>query len=189
MTRRLRWNPRLLRTALLIAAPALLLTVLSAAGVQAQDTTGSVTGVVNDQQGAPLANVQVFVEGTTLGTITNASGSYTIVRVPAGTRTVRARLIGYRMQAVSVTIAAGQRATQNFTLQRDPLQLDRAVFDLLLVRGDLGEQPRPVLLLRGVVADPGRRRRGDRLGAADEGEPRGRRQDHRTQRRHLASPD
>lgn len=127
MTRRSRWNPRPLRAVLLIAAPALLLTVMLTVGVQAQDTTGSVTGVVNDQEGAPLANVQVFVEGTTLGTMTNTTGTYTIGRVPAGTHSIRARRIGYRSEAASVTIAAGQRATQNFTLERDPLQLQSVV--------------------------------------------------------------
>jgi iron complex outermembrane receptor protein len=119
------WTGRPFRSAGALVAALTLGTALPLTGAGAQDTTqtGSVAGRVTDEQGAPLANVQVFVEGTQLGAMTRPDGGYTIVRVPTGTRSVRARLIGYRSEAANVTVTAGQRATQNFTLVRDPLQL------------------------------------------------------------------
>jgi len=42
----------------------------------------TITGTVADQQGAPLPGVSVTVKGTTLGTITDATGSYSLSNVP-----------------------------------------------------------------------------------------------------------
>src|SRR5581483_8762395 len=46
---------------------------------------------------------------------------------PAGSYTLRVRLIGYRSQTRSVTVAAGQRATEDFALTPDPLNLEAVV--------------------------------------------------------------
>src|SRR5919112_4609941 len=86
--------------------------------------TGSVAGRVTNQQGAPLTGVQVFIDGTALGAVTRDSGQYVISRVPAGSRTLRVRLVGYRPQTISIDVAADQRTTQDFTLVQDPLNLE-----------------------------------------------------------------
>lgn len=121
-------SPSIFRRARVLAISALIIAP-PLAGARAQDTTqtGSVSGRVTDDQGAPLASAQVFVEGTPLGAVTLPTGEYVIARVPVGTRSVRARIIGYRSQAANVTVNAGQRTTQNFTLPRDPLQLQTVV--------------------------------------------------------------
>jgi hypothetical protein len=55
------------------AALSLVLLLLSAVPALAQN--GKLTGVVTDQQtGAPLAGVQVFLEGTGRGTLTQENG-------------------------------------------------------------------------------------------------------------------
>lgn len=123
-----RWSsPSVRRLARVLATSALVIAPL--AGAHAQDTTqtGSVAGRVTDDQGAPLASVQVFVEGTALGAVTQPDGQYAIARVPAGSHSIRARLIGYRSQVATVAITPGTRATQNFTMPRDPLQLQSVV--------------------------------------------------------------
>ena len=89
--------------------------------------TGSIGGKVVDEHGAPITSVQVFVDRTTLGALTRGDGSYVLGRVPAGTHLVRARLIGFRPESATVTVTAGQRATQDFTLRSDPLQLQSVV--------------------------------------------------------------
>jgi outer membrane receptor protein involved in Fe transport len=129
MRHRTRWDRQsIFRWALPLAISALVSALpLVAAGAQDTTQTGSISGRVTDDQGAPLASAQVFIEGTTLGAVTQPNGSYAIARVPVGTRTIRARIIGYRSQTASVTITAGQRSTQNFTLARDPLQLQTVV--------------------------------------------------------------
>jgi iron complex outermembrane receptor protein len=95
----------------------------------AQETarTGTITGRVVDEEGTGVAGAQIYIVRPALSTQTGSNGGYSLTRVPAGTYTVNARLLGYRPESASVTVAANGRATQNFTLQRDPLQLQTMV--------------------------------------------------------------
>jgi iron complex outermembrane recepter protein len=106
-----------------------LLAVLAPRGTLAQGAaqTGSVGGRVVDEQGTPLPGVQIIILGTGRETRSRATGEYVIAAVPTGAQTVQARLIGYRGQTLTVTVAEGQRATQDFTLTSDPLGLESVV--------------------------------------------------------------
>lgn len=65
-------------------ALALSLLAVLAPEAQAQET-GEISGrAVDEASQAPLASVQVYLEGTGLGTLTNAEGQYVITNVPAG---------------------------------------------------------------------------------------------------------
>jgi len=86
-----------------------------------------VSGTVTNEQGAPLAGVQVTVEGTGLGAVSQDNGQYVITHVPVGPRTIRVRSVGYRPQALPVTVAADQRAAENFRMVEDPLSLSSVV--------------------------------------------------------------
>ncbi|HEX7337727.1 MAG TPA: TonB-dependent receptor [Gemmatimonadales bacterium] len=112
---------------LLLAVFAGLSAVAPAAGAQAGAQTGSISGRVVDDQGAPLAGAQVIVGGTSIATTTRGNGDYTLPRVPAGTQSLQARLLGYRPQTASVRVTAGQNTSQDFTLRRDPLQLQTMI--------------------------------------------------------------
>jgi outer membrane receptor protein involved in Fe transport len=107
----------------IIALASLLLAPLAAA----QGQTGSIGGRVVDDRGTGLVGAQVFIEGTPLSTQTRGNGNYVLERVPIGTHTLGARLLGYRPAAASVTVTANQRANANFTLRQDPLQLQTVV--------------------------------------------------------------
>jgi outer membrane receptor protein involved in Fe transport len=89
--------------------------------------TGTITGRVVDEEGTGVAGAQVYIERPALGTQTRPNGEYVLPRVPTGTHTLNARLLGYRPEAASVTVSANGRTTQNFTLRRDPLQLQTMV--------------------------------------------------------------
>ena len=91
------------------------------------EQTGSIAGRVVDDQGAALVGAQVAIPGTQIATQTRANGEYVLPRVPAGGQSLQGRLLGYRPQTVSVTVTAGQRTTQDFTLLRDPLQLQTMI--------------------------------------------------------------
>ncbi len=59
--------------------------------------TGKISGVIMDsarRTGLPGANV--MLEGTTIGTITDLQGSYSILNIPPGTYRLKATMIGYR---------------------------------------------------------------------------------------------
>jgi TonB-linked SusC/RagA family outer membrane protein len=113
------------RTAL-VAALAIGLVGSTAPGVQAQ--TGQITGVVTDaSSGAALGEVQIFVVGQTIGSLTRANGRYLILNVPAGTYQVAAQRIGFGQVTQSVTVTAGGAAVANFTMSTEALGLDEIV--------------------------------------------------------------
>jgi TonB-dependent SusC/RagA subfamily outer membrane receptor len=109
------------------ALAGLVLAVALAWPVAAQQT-GSITGTVVDKSGRqPLNGVQVSVDGTTRGGLTDARGRYTIAGVPAGQHTVRATYIGYRTETQQVTVSAAQAAALNFELGVSAVSLDEVV--------------------------------------------------------------
>jgi len=89
---------------------------------------GSLTGLVTDAaSGRPLSSAQVFIDGTGLGGLTNASGRYLIVNVPAGQHTLRATLIGFNNVDQMVTVSDGQATSSDFAMTQAALALDGIV--------------------------------------------------------------
>src|SRR5256714_6004412 len=95
-----------------------------AAPVRASAQGGSVAGKVTDERGAALASAQITLDQSGKGAVSAADGNYLLESVPAGAHTLRVRLIGYRSQTASVTVSGSQRATHNFTVASDPLNLE-----------------------------------------------------------------
>ena len=108
------------------AVALLIVTVSAPHVVRAQGAT--IKGVVsNSTSGTPLANAQISIVGTTNGTITGASGAFTITAVAAGNQVVRARLIGYQPTERTIAVTAGGTVTVNFSLTVSALSLDEMV--------------------------------------------------------------
>ncbi len=109
------------------AYPVLLLFVLvstAAAPTVILDKTGRVTGHVRDPKGAPLANVQILVEGTALNALTDTAGYYLLAAVPEGTVQLRAVFIGYVSSRAIIKVRAGRATTHDFILQPTNVQLN-----------------------------------------------------------------
>ncbi len=117
---------RRLSTLLTTSATALgLLTALPALGGAQQGTiAGRVTEVRNAQ---PVTDARVVVVGTSLFTTTNAEGRYTLRNVPAGAVSVRVLRVGLGEQRKPVTVAAGETATLDFSLQEVAVRLQEVV--------------------------------------------------------------
>jgi len=81
-----------------------------------------VTGVVTDKNGAPLAGVNVVVTGTTLGTMTDILGKYSI-EVPRGSRSLTFSFIGMVPQEILI----GASATIDVALSEDAIGLSEVV--------------------------------------------------------------
>ncbi len=65
-------------------------------------TTGKIAGTVTDAQtGEPLAGVNVFLEGTTLGAATDVDGTYFIINVIPGRYLLKVLYVGYAEYSVS----------------------------------------------------------------------------------------
>jgi hypothetical protein len=128
MTHRSRWHrfvlPRLAATAL--AAQVLLPVLPSRLGAQAPQT-GTISGKVTDENGAAVFGAQVYLTRPAIGTQSQNSGVYSLNRVPAGTQTLHVRMLGFRPDSASVAVAEGGTVTQDFSLRRDPLQLQALV--------------------------------------------------------------
>lgn len=81
-----------LKRVLFVLAAAIVPVTLCWAG-----TTGKISGVVKDMQtGEPLIGANIIIEGTNRGAATGKDGKYFILRVPPGTYTLRAQMIGYK---------------------------------------------------------------------------------------------
>lgn len=95
-----------------------------ASPLSAQET-GNIQGRVTDAaSGQPIAGAQVVIVGSRQGNITNNDGYYFINNVPAGLQDIQAQYIGYQTVTVrQQRILAGQRLTQNFTLQQSAVEI------------------------------------------------------------------
>jgi iron complex outermembrane receptor protein len=67
---------------------------------------GTVGGIVRDQDGSPVAGVQVFSPATRSGTLTGADGRFTLPAIPAGRAELRFTHVGYAPERVVVTASA-----------------------------------------------------------------------------------
>ena len=90
----------------LARAKALLLVCIlwqvSALAAFAQSGSRTITGKVIDDTDEPLIGVSVLVAGTSVGTITDFDGNYSIA-VPEGTKELQFSYIGYSTQTVAIT--------------------------------------------------------------------------------------
>ena len=78
------------------------------------------SGIVTDEAGEPLVGVSVLVKGTTLGSITDLKGRFSL-DVPEGS-TFEISYIGYKTQIVKA-----ERTPMNIVLKEDTQKLDEVV--------------------------------------------------------------
>lgn len=83
--------------------------------LSAQSATGTISGTIQSEKETPLSDVNVGLEGTTLGASTNANGEFVIKRVPAGSYTLVASGVGYSASKQNVTVTSDK--TTRLTLQ------------------------------------------------------------------------
>ncbi len=76
---------------------------------------------------APLNQVAVRVEGSTLGTVTTSDGRYTIRGITPGPYRITARRVGYTPLTKSVLVATDSTATVDFALTAAPTRLEEMV--------------------------------------------------------------
>ena len=84
---------------------------------------GTILGRVADTTGAPITQATIIVEPRGLRALSSDRGEFTILRVPEGTHTLRARRIGYEAQPVTVRVTNGQTARADIVMRRLPQTL------------------------------------------------------------------
>lgn len=105
----------------------LLMVLVASAFALNVSAQGTVKGKVLDEAGVELPGANVFVNGTTIGTITDMYGNYVISNVPAGAQTITASFIGYQNMELQVSVTDGGTSVLNFTLSEDNEQLEEVV--------------------------------------------------------------
>src|SRR5688500_254342 len=110
-----------------------LLFVLAFMGVSvpAAAQTGTIQGKVTGVTGTPISGAQVTASTglrTVASALTDANGDFRMANIPAGTYTVRARLLGYSAQSQdNVAVTSGFVATANLTLTQVASQLEQVI--------------------------------------------------------------
>lgn len=100
------------------ALACLMMLISSSVFAQSQTISGTVTDATTN---SPLAGAAIMVKGTTVGTISDADGSYRINAKP--TDVLVCTFFGYKSQEVTV----GNRSAVNFAIQEDNTQIDEVV--------------------------------------------------------------
>ncbi len=105
------------------------LALLTPARTAVAQGTGRISGTVADSAtGRALSDVQVTVVGVRGGAVSDARGRYNVLNVPAGSRVVEARRIGYLPAVVrGVNVPANGVATVDLKLREAALTLQAVV--------------------------------------------------------------
>lgn len=101
----------------------LLLFIMISVLVNAQTT---VKGMIKDAQGMPLPGVNVILDGTTTGVMSDLDGNYTLVIAEDGTYTLIASYVGFTKFRKSIT-ADGNDLVINISMTEDAESLDQVI--------------------------------------------------------------
>lgn len=111
--------------------------------------TGTITGTVTDADtGLPLPGVNVQLRHTVLGTSTSLEGEFSLSRIEAGSYSVMASMIGYKIQAVdNVAILPGSPAKLDFKLEMSFVEADAIVVTASRKAKSLSETPNSISII------------------------------------------
>ena len=89
--------------------------------------TGTVSGVVTNEDGNGLPGANILIKGTSLGAATAFDGKYVINKVPPGQYTLVVTFMGYQSTEKEIAISANATVTADFALAEDVLLMDAVV--------------------------------------------------------------
>ncbi len=113
---------------LLTTVAILALTLLAVPPVQAGDNARLMGRVLDKASGDPLVGFSVYLDGTTLGAMTDLDGYYVIKKIPPGTYTMIISGIGYnQMKVEALAVTAGETRSLDFSLEAETVQMDSIV--------------------------------------------------------------
>ena len=97
---------------------------------------GEIQGHIYDEAGKPMGYANVHIIGTSIGTISDDKGFYSINRVTPGTYDLKATFVGYSEHTETVKVSAGEVSTIDFRLTITSIQGEEAVVTAM-VRGQV----------------------------------------------------
>ncbi len=137
-----------------VASVALLVALASSCARPAgAGTTGKLAGRVTDAKKQPLTGANVTLPEVRLGAVTDAEGRYAIFNVPAGTHTVKVRLIGYAPTTITgVVIPADRTTALDATLQEAAVEIPEVVVSARRPVVEVGLTSNVATITRGELA-------------------------------------
>src|SRR5687768_4408276 len=104
--------------------PTLLVLLLSLFAASAHAQVGVIQARVTEaQSGRPLADVQLSVDGLTVGGRSGANGQVVLTGVPAGRQTLAAERVGYGVTRQTIQVRAGETTTLTIRLSQQAVSL------------------------------------------------------------------
>jgi TonB-linked SusC/RagA family outer membrane protein len=101
---------------------------VGAAIALAQTEPGRITGTVTESaSGRGVADANVVIVGSRVGTRTDTAGAFSLATVAPGRYLLRVARIGFAAATDSVVVASGQTATANIQLRQVSVTLDQMV--------------------------------------------------------------
>jgi TonB-dependent starch-binding outer membrane protein SusC len=89
--------------------------------------TATITGKITDAANEPLIGVTVLIQGTTIGTVTDINGVYTLTKVPNQPVTIVASFIGFNSESQQVDLSVNPYAKIDFKLIENIEELSEVV--------------------------------------------------------------
>jgi len=103
--------------------------------------TGKITGAVRDAAtGEALIGVNIMLEGTRYGAVSDFSGEFMILKIPSGTYTLTASILGYsKAITTNVRVLNDLTTAINFTLNQSAISQDEVIItaETPLIKKDL----------------------------------------------------
>ena len=96
--------------------------------IQKRRNDANIVGHVIDRKtGEHLPYVTIVIKGTTIATLTDATGHYFFKDLPEGIHTMEVKFVGYRTATRDIMVKEGKTTEVNFELEFDNISLDEVV--------------------------------------------------------------
>jgi len=105
----------------------ILLNLLNFNALNAQEHSDAVVIGHVVSRGEHIPFVNIYLEGTNLGTATDVTGHYMMVDLPVGEFTIVAKMVGYKEQKKKVVLKAGETIEVKFDLEEEVIRMDEVV--------------------------------------------------------------
>jgi iron complex outermembrane receptor protein len=107
--------------------------------------TGSLTGRITDQHGAPLASATIYIPDLKLGVITDTAGYYKFSSLPSGKYLIEVHSIGFKTFTRTVTISGP--IVQDFSLSDEYVEESPVVVTGLSKATQIKRSPVPIVAI------------------------------------------
>ncbi|HDS74395.1 MAG TPA: TonB-dependent receptor, partial [Firmicutes bacterium] len=102
-----------------------LVLIISTASIVCAIPVGKFSGRVTDENGVPLKDVTILLDGTDLNATTDSDGNYVVLQVPPGTYGIVARRAGFRhIRKPAVAVYADRTVRVDFSLPLAGIEIE-----------------------------------------------------------------